>query len=304
MAISINILNINMKIIASIFIALILVNLGFSNTLDRKEVNINNIKFHYYQTHSDADKQNLILLTGRGTTANFWPKDFIKILSKKYNLYILDYRAINTDQDSSKLDYSINQLASDASSFIKTQKISNPYILGWSMGGGVALQTVLQHQVKFKHAFLLSPALPETFTQKSAPPAPFKTNDDIYNYVFGLNLYKYNSEELNVEKSRFIDPDISKLFPSNKTFQNQLKAIKKWRTDPETTKKFLNIDTPITIFLSNNDGIEKIGDMQRILAKVKNKKYVSTIYLNDSGHAIDWDQSEKVAKIINTLGDN
>ena len=44
--------------------------------------------------------------------------------------------------------------------------------------------------------------------------------------------------------------------------------------------------------------------MQRILTKVKNKEYISTIYLNNSGHAIDWDQSEKVAKIINTLGDN
>ena len=69
-------------------------------------------------------------------------------------------------------------------------------------------------------------------------------------------------------------------------------------------EEFLNIDTPTTVFLSNNDGIEQIGEMQDILAKVKNKASVSTIYLNNSGHAIDWDQSKKVAKIINTLGDN
>ena len=158
--------------------------------------------------------------------------------------------------------------------------------------------------MNFKHAFLLSPALPETLTQKSTLTTPFKTNNDIYNYVFKLNLYKYNPKNLNTEKKRFIDSDITKLFPPNETFQNQLKAIKEWRTNPEITEKFLNIDTPTTIFLSNNDGIEQIGEIQQILTKVKNKEYISTIYLNNSGHAIDWDQSEKVAKIINILGDN
>jgi len=115
------------------------------------------------------------MLTGRGTTANFWPKDFMDTLSKKYNLYVLDYRGINTSQDSSKLDYSISQLAKDTNDFIK---IKNLYILGWSMGGAVALQTIFEHKVNFKHAFLLSPALPETLTQKSTPPTPFKTNND------------------------------------------------------------------------------------------------------------------------------
>ena len=138
------------------------------------------------------------------------------------------------------------------------------------MGGAVALQTIFEHKVNFKHAFLLSPALPETLTQKSTLTTPFKTNNDIYNYVFKLNLYKYNPKNLNTE----------------------------------ITEKFLNIDTPTTIFLSNNDGIEQIGEIQKILTKVKNKEYISTIYLNNSGHAIDWDQSEKVAKIINILGEN
>ncbi|MGQ4002180.1 alpha/beta hydrolase [Francisellaceae bacterium CB299] len=285
-------------------IAFLTLSIGFSSNLKSEITTLNNNKIHYYYTKNDPNKPNLIMLTGRGTTTNFWPKDFIDTLSKKYNLYILDYMGINTDQDSSKLDYSIDQLAKDTNNFIIAKKIKNPYILGWSMGGAVVLETIFEHKVHFKQAFLLSPALPETLTQKSTPPTPFKTNNDIYNYVFKLNLYKYNPKNLNTEKKRFIDSDITKLFPPNETFQNQLKAIKEWRTNPEITEKFLNIDTPTTIFLSNNDGIERIDEMQRILTKVKNKEYISTIYLNNSGHAIDWDQSEKVAKIINTLGDN
>ena len=102
---------------------LLFLSFGFSANLKSEITTINNSKIHYYHTVYNSNKPNLIMLTGRGTTANFWPKDFMDTLSKKYNLYVLDYRGINTSQDSSKLDYSISQLAKDTNDFIKIKKI-------------------------------------------------------------------------------------------------------------------------------------------------------------------------------------
>jgi len=65
---------------------------------------------------------------------------------------------------------------------------------------------------------------------------------------------------------------------------------------------FLNIDTLITLFLSNNDSIEQIDKIESILDKVRNKEYLSTIFLNNFEHAIDWGQSGKIARIINISG--
>ncbi len=61
---------------------LLFLSFGFSANLKSEITTINNSKIHYYHTVYNSNKPNLIMLTGRGTTANFWPKDFMDTLSK------------------------------------------------------------------------------------------------------------------------------------------------------------------------------------------------------------------------------
>ena len=62
-----------MKNIFSILLFLLTIN-AFSLELQSKEVSTNHTDIHYYQTTPDKAKQDLIMLTGIGTTANFWPR--------------------------------------------------------------------------------------------------------------------------------------------------------------------------------------------------------------------------------------
>ena len=199
-----------------IFFGLLITN-SFSLNIESKEISINDNQTHYYRVGNDDSKPNLIMLTGIATTANFWPKDFVKLLATKFNLYILDYRSFNTKQDGSKLDYSIKALANDTNNFITKLRLDNLYLLGWSMGGAVALDTVFSKQESFKHLFLISPSLPaidgNTLLKKSVT-QPLKTTDDVYNFVFTNNLYNYNPKNLSDETKRFISSDIKHLFPS------------------------------------------------------------------------------------------
>ncbi|MED7819686.1 MULTISPECIES: alpha/beta fold hydrolase [unclassified Francisella] len=275
----------------------------FALDIQSKQIEINKNKIHYYQIDNSKSKLNLIMLTGIGTTANFWPKDFIDKLSHKYNLYILDYRGINTDQNKANLSYSIFDLANDTNVFTKKLNLKEAYLLGWSMGSTIALQTVFDNPKSYKKIFLISPPLPTKFKDdakfKKAP--EFKNNDDIYNYVFENNLYQYTPDKLSNEKSRFINLNINTLFPSKEVYAKQKIARNNWVSNKTSINNFVNIKTPTVIFLSKNDQIEHIGNIQKTISSLKNKDAVSVIYLNDSGHAIDWDQSLKVATIINTL---
>ncbi|API87429.1 alpha/beta fold hydrolase [Francisella uliginis] len=275
----------------------------FALDIQSKQIEVNKNNIHYYKVDNSKSKLNLIMLTGIGTTANFWPKDFINKLSQKYNLYILDYRGINTDQDSSNLSYSINDLANDTNAFIKKLNLKETYLLGWSMGSTIALQTAFDNPKSYKKIFLISPPLPTKVKDdakfKKAP--KFKNNDDIYNYVFNNNLYHYTPKKLDNEKSRFINPNISTLFPSKEVYAKQKIARNNWVSNKTSINNFINIKIPTVIFLSKNDQIEHINNIQKTITSVKNKDAVSVIYLNNSGHAIDWDQSTKVATIIDIL---
>ena len=158
----------------------------FAFDIQSKQIEVNKNKIHYYEVDNSKSRINLIMLTGIGTTANFWPKDFISKLSQKYNLYILDYRGINTDQDSSNLSYSINDLANDTNAFIKKLNLKETYLLGWSMGGAVALQTEFDNPKGFRQVSSISPAVDEKpkLPKKLAEKPVLKTKTDIYNYVF------------------------------------------------------------------------------------------------------------------------
>jgi hypothetical protein len=119
--------------------------------------------------------------------------------------------------------------------------------------------------------------------------------------VFNNNLYKYSPDNLNTEKSRFIKSDIKTLFPSPNYYAAEKKARDAWASSPKSYDNLLDLNISTTIFLSANDAIEHIDKIQKIISKLKHKSQVSVIYLNKSGHAIDWDQSGKLASIINTI---
>ncbi|MBK2357242.1 alpha/beta fold hydrolase [Francisella hispaniensis] len=291
------------RIILTIFFIVFTTNL-FALDIKSKEIKINKNKIHYYQVDNPKSNLNLIMLTGIGTTANFWPKDFINTLSQKYNLYILDYRGINTNQNKSDLSYSIFDLANDTNSFIKKLNLKETYLLGWSMGSTVVLQTVFDNPSSYNEIFLISPPLPTMATDNSAKfkKAPkFNNNDDIYNYVFSNNLYNYSPKNLSTEKSRFINSNINTLFPSQEVYAKQKIARNEWVSNKNSINNFVNINIPTVIFLSKNDQIEHINNIQETITGTKNKDSISVIYLNKSGHAIDWDQSEKLANVINSL---
>lgn len=265
----------------------------FAAELSSHTVTIDNHPLHYYQMGNTGSP--LVLLTGYATTSNFWPQDFVDCLAQRHRVYLIDYRGINTTESSFKENISINSMAKDTNQFVKQLNLKNVSLIGWSMGGAVALTASNNHQ--YQKLYLLAPLLPtsQPILYPFKTHNEFKSESDVLNYVFANNLYGYESAELNKQQSRFINPQLKTLFPSGEIIAKQSLAISQWQYESQNIREFYHNPTSVTFWLPQQDSIinEKIAES--VIKGYTNK----TIYnVKTSGHAVAWQDSMGICKAI------
>lgn len=287
------------QILTAITILIMGTQLVFASKLNSNIVKIDGNYIHYYYQNNNKPK-NLVLLTGSGTTTNFWPKDFIQKLSKNYNIYLLDYRCFNTGKSCDNVEYSINSMANDTNAFVKKYIPKNIYLLGWSLGGGVALQAVFNDPTAYQHLFLLAPVIPFDTQLPRPDPSKVKTSNAIYNMIFNQILYNYSSKDLGKEKSRFINPKISKLLLSKNQAKNEQEAVLLWFKSTKAKNSFSNIKMSTTVFIPDHDKMLDETKANEIFINTHNKNY-NLKHMKKSGHAVAWDKTSSVAKTINAI---
>lgn len=280
---------------------LLLTIIGNLHALDiqDKQIMVESKPVHYYQIMSaKPSASNVILLTGYATTANFWNRQFVECLAQKHNVYLYDYAGINqTLTNQTAKESTIAAMAQDVNNFVKAQKINNPTLIGWSMGGAVALNASLDH--KYQHLYLISPVIPTKNAELSVYPfkehAPFTSESSIYNYVFSNNIYGYESSELNRMLTSFIDPQMSKLFPANETMAAQGSALQKWQTESINYTQFIHNHTPATFIVGQNDQVVNVPLITKAIQAYPQHKIIE---IKNTGHAVNWQNPQQVCQII------
>ncbi|MFN7117249.1 MAG: alpha/beta fold hydrolase [Saprospiraceae bacterium] len=153
----------------------------------------NNIKIAYVD--EGKGKTTLIFIHGLGSYLKAWTKN-IDALKTDYRCIALDLPGYGK---SSKGDheYNISFFSNIIQDFIKKLKLKNVVLVGHSMGGQIALATVLQPNKNIKKLILIAPAGFETFSEsdrqwfaninkpliyKSLPPEQIKRNFEV-NFV-------------------------------------------------------------------------------------------------------------------------
>lgn len=248
-------------------------------------ISINGHQIHYYQTGTTGEP--IVLLTGYATTSNFWSKEFIGCLAANHKVYLFDYQGINTASKYDVTKLSIKSMASDVNQLVDKLNLKNAQLLGWSMGGAIALEASFQSPNLYQNLILLSPVLPTGGKTKLIQPmpehAPFKTDNDVLNYVLNNNLYNYQSDSLKYYKSQFIQSKLEEIFPEKLVRNAQGKAIGEWVTNLAVGEQFKIATTPATFYLPINDTI-----INQNIALTIAKEYPNgmIIKVNNSGHAV------------------
>ncbi len=252
--------------------------------MDSQQIRVNGRFMHYYQVGNDGTP--LILLTGYATTSNFWNSDFVQCLAKQHRVYLLDYAGMYSHESA---NLSMQSMALDVNKFSQQLKLKQPALIGWSMGGGVALEASFLAPKEYRQLYLIAPVVPVAKNQQLTFPTPahgeFRSESDVLNYVFSNNLYAYESKDLMPLRAKFIVDSMSELFPSTAFMKEQRGAIEQWKNSPDTLNKFKMAKTPAVFFIPDHDKMINQRVAESVISQYPNAK---TKVIEKSGHAIPW----------------
>lgn len=114
----------------------------------------------YYETHGDGDP--LLLISGMGADHRVW-SEIVPELQKDYLCIVYDHRGIGYSGRPSG-DYTIRELAADASQLLKVCGGRKAHVIGISMGGAVAQELAINCPGQVRSLVLVSTwAKPDAF---------------------------------------------------------------------------------------------------------------------------------------------
>jgi pimeloyl-ACP methyl ester carboxylesterase len=115
---------------------------------------VNGLKM-YYEIHGSGSGEPLVLLHGSFMTiTNNWTP-WIAELSKRRKVIAVEMQGHGRTADI-KRDFSYENLADDIAALLDFLKIKQADVLGYSMGGGVAMQVAIRHPQKVRKVVSVS----------------------------------------------------------------------------------------------------------------------------------------------------
>jgi pimeloyl-ACP methyl ester carboxylesterase len=121
------------------------------NDIQSKTIKIDGREIHYYKA---GQGEPLVVIHGGGGDARTWWKN-ISELAEKYTVYAPDLPGYGGSQPLDG-DYFIPELADFVGSFASNLGLETFYLVGHSLGGGVALNYALESPHKIKKLVLVS----------------------------------------------------------------------------------------------------------------------------------------------------
>ena len=128
-----------------------------------KTTEIDGSKIRYFEV--GASKETLLLLHGLGASAERW-QEVIPLFAKKFRVIVPDLIGFGYS-DKPMVDYTTDYFAEFVSKFVNKLGIKDLNIIGSSLGGEIAAETIINHDVNVTKLVLVSPS----GTMKHSTPA-------------------------------------------------------------------------------------------------------------------------------------
>lgn len=124
---------------------------------------------HYCEFWTIKTAPALVLVMGYAGSMNTWPRPFLEKLAQTYRLLILDNRGTgkSVKLKDPKL-YTVKGMSDDLASVVKQTGMSEFHLLGYSLGGCIALEYAATHPAHVKSLILMSSTAGSTLY--SSPP--------------------------------------------------------------------------------------------------------------------------------------
>lgn len=239
-----------------------------------------------------GEGQPLVILHGLFGSSDNWLTQ-ARLFAPTYKVFTVDLRNHGQSPHSDAFDYS--SMTGDLEEFISTHKISNPVIIGHSMGGKTAMNFALAH-----------PEMVDKLIVVDISPRPY--NLEHYTIVEGLNAIPVatisSRNEADEELSRYVpEPDVRQFLLKN--LQRKPDGGFTWKINlPVITEKLSNVGVDLqfsgtfekpTLFIrGKRSKYVPDSDWKRITEVFPNARLETM----ETGH---WVQAEKPQEFVEVV---
>lgn len=123
--------------------------------MEKKKINLTHETLAYYDEGKSSNKQLTICLIHGNTSSSSFFCPLIEQLSPSFRVVAMDLRGFGDSSYHQRYD-SLATLADDVAQLLKALKIKEVLVLGWSLGGGVAMYLALNYPSLVKKLYLLN----------------------------------------------------------------------------------------------------------------------------------------------------
>jgi len=258
------------------------------------KIRVNDINI-YYEIHGDGFP--FLLIRGLSSDVYRWPSSFVKDISIKFKVILFDNRGAGRT-DKPDIEYSMKMMAADTVGLLNALNIGKANILGYSMGGSIAQEIVLNYPEKVNKLILCgagsggpyAKAATEevinllTFDRKGMTPEQVLRKT--LPILFPENFIKSHPEEID----EYIRRSTLAPIPAH-SYQRQLGAISRF----ESYSRLKNIDPPTLIISGKKDVLVPCQNSE-ILAE--NIPGAQLTLFDEVGHAMFTQNPILLAKTI------
>lgn len=251
----------------------------------------------YYEVHGEGFP--LVLIMGLSGNIDWWPPEFIEQMSSKFKTFIFDNRGTGRT-DKPATEYTMKLMAEDALGLMDALDIHKAHIAGFSMGGMIAQEIVLNYPARVEKLILActhcgygSPqAFSAEFIELGAKVEGLSPEERIREIVPACiaENFKRNNPDLveeHIQRILQIPTPID-------TTTGQLDAIMKWNA----CRKIKKITTPTLIIQGKEDILVPLINADFLAKKIPGAKKV---ILENSGHLFLGDAEKLIQTMIEFL---
>ncbi len=222
-------------------------------TIKIAEIDSNKVRY----LEEGISKDTLLLLHGLGASAERW-EDVIPLFAKKYRVIVPDLIGFGYS-DKPMVDYTTDYFAEFVSKFVADIGIKEPNIIGSSLGGQIAAESIINHNVNVRKLVLVSPS----GVMKHSTPA--------LNAYISAALYPSPDSALNAFQVMSGRKEKRMQLPNAKmAFMSTLLGLSNSRV---ITKKLQLITIPTLIVWGQNDPVIPIEYAQSFVSGINDCRF-------------------------------
>jgi pimeloyl-ACP methyl ester carboxylesterase len=243
----------------------------------------------------------LVVINGFAATKDDWDPSFLNALAEKHELVLLDNRGMGESADDG-LAFTIEDLAADVAGFIDVLGLERPAVLGWSMGGFVALALALSGPAKVSKLVLLSTSGGGELATPADPDVLARLRDvsgtprEQASRLISLLFLPGRAAAVDAEFGEIVAAARSRLSPD--LLERQWEALERWeRRDASDVAR---ISCPVLVATGEEDVVFPAPNATALANAIQGAWLAR---LPHSGHGFIADHPKTLAALINRFLD-